>query len=64
MGRGCSCSSYGTAGEVRISVVVLHYFYYYTFGRTDKSLCRFFGAPACRVFPDHLIKVDLLYRIK
>ena len=55
MGRGCSCSSYGTAGEVRISVVVLHYFYYYTFGRTDKSICRFFGAPACRVFPDHLI---------
>ena len=25
-------------------------------GRTDtKNLCRCFGAPACRVFPDHLI---------
>ena len=24
-------------------------------GRTDKTLCRCFGAPACRVFPDHLI---------
>ena len=26
-----------------------------TSGRTDKNLCRCFGAPACRVFPDHLI---------
>ena len=26
-----------------------------TAGRTDKNLCRCFGAPACRVFPDHLI---------
>ena len=25
-------------------------------GRTDKHLCRCFGAPARRVFPDHLIK--------
>ena len=24
-------------------------------GRIDKNLCRCFGAPACRVFPDHLI---------
>ena len=24
-------------------------------GRTDKLCCRCFGAPACRVFPDHLI---------
>ena len=24
-------------------------------GRTDKNLCRCFGAPACRVFPDHLM---------
>ena len=24
-------------------------------GRTDKNLCRCFGVPACRVFPDHLI---------
>ena len=24
-------------------------------GRTDKLSCRCFGAPACRVFPDHLI---------
>ena len=24
-------------------------------GWTDKNLCRCFGAPACRVFPDHLI---------
>ena len=24
-------------------------------GRTDKNLCRCFGAPARRVFPDHLI---------
>ena len=24
-------------------------------GRTDENLCRCFGAPACRVFPDHLI---------
>ena len=24
-------------------------------GRTDKNLCRCFGAPACRVFPDRLI---------
>jgi hypothetical protein len=24
-----------------------------TSGRTDKNLCRCFGAPACRVFPDH-----------
>ena len=24
-------------------------------GGTDKNLCRCFGAPACRVFPDHLI---------
>ena len=31
MGRGCSCSSYGTAGEVRISVVV--YSYWYTINR-------------------------------
>ena len=28
-------------------------------GRTDKNLCRCFGAPACRVFPDHLITVTL-----
>ena len=26
-----------------------------TQGRTDKNLCRCFGAPARRVFPDHLI---------
>ena len=26
-----------------------------TSGRTDKNLCRCFGAPACRVSPDHLI---------
>ena len=26
-------------------------------GRTDKNLCRCFGAPACRVFPDHLISL-------
>ena len=26
-----------------------------TSGRTDKTLCRCLGAPACRVFPDHLI---------
>ena len=25
-------------------------------GRTDKNLCRCFGAPARRVFPDHLIR--------
>ena len=30
-------------------------------GRTDKNLCRCFGAPACRVFPDHLITSLLLY---
>jgi hypothetical protein len=24
-------------------------------GRTDKNLCRCLGAPACRIFPDHLI---------
>ena len=24
-------------------------------GRTDTNLCRCFGVPACRVFPDHLI---------
>jgi len=24
-------------------------------GRTDKNLCRCFGAPVRRVFPDHLI---------
>ena len=24
-------------------------------GRTDQNLCRCFGAPARRVFPDHLI---------
>ena len=24
-------------------------------GRNDKNLCRCFGAPACRVFPDHLL---------
>ena len=24
-------------------------------GRTDKNLCRCFGAPGCRIFPDHLI---------
>ena len=28
---------------------------YWAPGRTDKNLCRCFGAPACRVFPDHLI---------
>ena len=27
-------------------------------GRTDKNLCRCFGAPARRVFPDHLITVS------
>jgi len=27
-------------------------------GRIDKNLCRFFGAPACRLFPDHLISLD------
>ena len=32
MGRGCSCSSYGTAGEVRISVVVYSYWYTTTKG--------------------------------
>ena len=30
-------------------------------GRTDKNLCRCFGAPACRVFPDHLIIPCALY---
>jgi len=29
-----------------------------TQGRTDKNLCRCFGAPARRVFPDHLITLD------
>ena len=29
-------------------------------GRTDKNLCRFFGAPARWVFPDHLIKTPAL----
>ena len=29
-------------------------------GRTDKKLCRCFGAPACRVSPDHLITVSFL----
>ena len=29
-----------------------------TSGRTDKNLCRRFGAPACRVFPDHLITLS------
>jgi hypothetical protein len=24
-------------------------------GRTDENICRCFGAPACRVFPHHLI---------
>ena len=28
-------------------------------GRTDKNLCRCFGAPVRRVFPDHLITVHL-----
>ena len=27
-------------------------------GRTDKNLCRCFGAPARRVFPDNLITLD------
>ena len=27
-------------------------------GRTDKNLCRCFGAPACRVSPDHLIRPE------
>ena len=31
-----------------------------TQGRTDKNLCRCFGAPACRVFPDHLIITNIL----
>ena len=31
-------------------------------GRTDKNLCRCFGAPARRVFPDHLIKRSLQTR--
>ena len=30
-----------------------------TQGRTDKNLCRCFGAPARRVFPDHLITYSL-----
>ena len=30
-----------------------------TQGRTDKNLCRCFGAPARRVFPDHLITYRL-----
>ena len=29
-------------------------------GRTDKNLCRCFGAPACRVFPDQLITLPRL----
>ena len=29
-------------------------------GRTDKNLCRCFGAPARRVFPDHLITSNSL----
>ena len=33
--------------------------YYGTQGRTDKNLCRCFGAPARRVFPDHLITCSL-----
>ena len=32
-----------------------------TQGRTDKNLCRCFGAPARRVFPDHLITYLLTY---
>ena len=30
-------------------------------GRTDKNLCRCFGAPACRIFPDHLITLGQLH---
>ena len=33
-----------------------------TQGRTDKNLCRCFGAPARRVFPDHLITNILVHR--
>ena len=33
-------------------------------GRTDKNLCRCFGAPACRVFPDHLTYLSLRRMIK
>jgi hypothetical protein len=32
---------------------------YVRHGRTDKNLCRCFGAPARRVFPDHLITCTL-----
>ena len=30
--------------------------------RTDKNLCRCFGAPACRFFPDHLMTSKLKSR--
>ena len=32
-------------------------------GRTDKNLCRCFGAPACRVSPDHLITLTGVPRL-
>ena len=31
------------------------------YGRTDKNLCRFFGASACRVFPDDSLGVSPLF---
>jgi hypothetical protein len=33
-------------------------------GRTDKNLCRCFGAPACRVFPDHLIQYSVYFLLR
>ena len=40
---------------LRINIRHLHIVGVRVFTPTDKNLCRCFGAPACRVFPDHLI---------
>ena len=39
----------------RVGTSSSKYLLIYLLGRTDKNLCRCFGAPARRVFPDHLI---------
>jgi hypothetical protein len=48
--RACLKESVHTTYYLLLTGVRLH-----PAGRTDKNLCRCFGAPARRVFPDHLI---------